>query len=812
MEISENSDELPEQYYCEQCRPEDHKELLAKIARGQKPWEERARQREREAEEKKSRRRKGGKKGKKGRPSEIHTEKSDGAASNEAPPAQPSPQQTTVITTPEVGQKRKFPSEETTDRIASVEQVSRITEAVDLRFLTIAQEPMSKIRKVSSPVDIKPPPQRRKSSAISTPSRSDSKGVLLQLELVETISELQSEARRKAANALVKLFVDQTKQAQKQGTFKVPPGQTFDSFGLKLGLSVEYAIYMNFWGNAGEPSPQYREKLLMMLHNIKANPKLRDRLLVGKLSPNELSQMSSFDMASKELQEKTAEMKKDAEKQHMLIQEEGPRIRRTHKGEEIVGDDTQGLTGTDTIFSNIPSRKRESESEPSVPKHTSPVPISPQSPNVVELPSELSHAGVAASPTTSRPLSVDTRAPSRPSIGQDRKSSSTFNIQNVWSSVDSPDVEKQRTRQLPQAYPPVIVPEPTPGPNIQADADIDHLLKDEEPDDEEPYSPTDYDADPGTVWRGNMVMANVADFAGTAKHVAGANLSGSHPWSHLMPHILSIEGRIDIEKASSYLCGLQWSKTTDVSVVAITPNETIDDQIQFTKLFAYFTERNRYGVIGKSPDTAVRDIYVVPLETGSSKKPDFIELLEHCTIEDPRPSRMLLVAYVVKSKIENTSSAQATPRQLDSTTIPSPVSSQAPAQYRTPVPMGHPGLHMSPVTHFPGAPSYGSPGQQQQPFIPPQHPGYAPSYTNNSTPHPNLNPTGIDAARQVLGDMANSPVITELLSQVPNTGITEFGFVKEVFESVPASRNNFEMLMSLLTMRSQQGASSSGGS
>ena len=68
--------EEPDQYYCEQCRPENHKVLLDKIARGEKPWEEAAEKRRQEAEEKKSRRKKGKKGGKKGRPSEGKTETS----------------------------------------------------------------------------------------------------------------------------------------------------------------------------------------------------------------------------------------------------------------------------------------------------------------------------------------------------------------------------------------------------------------------------------------------------------------------------------------------------------------------------------------------------------------------------------------------------------------------------------------------------------------------------------------------------------------------------------------------------------------
>lgn len=631
--------------------------------------------------------------------------------------------------------------------------------------------------------------------------RSDSKGELIQTELVENISELRSDARQKAAGALVKMFVDQTKQAQKQGTFKVPPGQSPDTFGLRLGLAVEYAIYLNYWGHAGEPNNQYKEKLMMMLHNIKANPTLRDRILNGSLSPNELSKMSSFDMASKELQEKTAEMKKEAEKQHMLIQEEGPRIRRTHKGEEIVGDDS--LMATDSIFPNVPSRRRESDIDASAQRQSSPDQMSPRSPNLVELPNDVAMSGVSRSPPASRPLSLDTRVPPRPSLGLERKSSTaTFNIQNVWSSVDTPNAEKQPARQLPQAYPSNMLPEPTRAVNVQADPDIDQLLKDEEPDEEEPYSPTDYEAEPGVIWRGNMVMASVADFAGTAKHVAGANLNAIHPWSQLMPPTLSIEGRIDIEKASNYLCGLQWSKTTDVLVVAVTPNDNVEDDIKFKKLFAYFTERKRYGVIGHSPDGVVRDIYVVPLEAGMSKKPDFVELLEYCTIEDPRPSRMLLVTYVIKpNRTDGPSSAQATSHHQDSAAINSPMSAQASGQYRPPYPMSNPGPHMSPVAPYSSAPAYGSPAQPQQPFSPPQPQNHNP-YSN--LPQPNMNLRGIEAARLQLGDMANCPAVDDLLAQAPNTGVVEFGFIKEVFDDVPASRNNFSMLMDLLTMRSQQ--------
>ena len=100
MEITENPDELPEQYFCEQCKPEDHQGLLAKIARGEKPWEEKARQREAEAAERKARRRKG-KKGRRGRPSEVKAESAKGVNGDTAaiePTASPIKNTPTAVT------------------------------------------------------------------------------------------------------------------------------------------------------------------------------------------------------------------------------------------------------------------------------------------------------------------------------------------------------------------------------------------------------------------------------------------------------------------------------------------------------------------------------------------------------------------------------------------------------------------------------------------------------------------------------------------------------------------------------------------
>lgn len=594
----------------------------------------------------------------------------------------------------------------------------------------------------------------------------------MQTELVGDISELQSEPRRKVAAALVKLFVDQTQQAQKQGAFNLPHGQTPDAFGLRLGLAVEYAMYLNFWGTSAEQSPLYGEKFRMIFHNVKANPSLRDRLLSGSLSPNEFSKMDSFAMASKELQAKTTEMMKEAEKQHVIVQEELPRIRRTHKGEELVGDDSHQTAFADQVYSQPIVRRRDTDVESIAPKPATPEAKPPLSPSAGEPSENMIHPTAAGSPSSTQPLSIDTKAMSRPSTGAERKSSAVFNINDVWSSVSGPDHERQRAHQ---AIKPVessnTAIQPFSGPQVEADAEIDNLLNDEEPDEEEPYSPTEYGPDSGSfVWRGKMTMPGVAEFSGVAKHVAGANLSSTFPWTQLIPNALSIEGRIDVDRASAYLCGLRWSHTSDVSVVSITSNSDSENRMQFDKLFKYFTGRKRYGVVGRNPLMAVKDTYLVPLEAGMSKKPDFIELLEHCTIEDPTLERMLLLTFVIKSI--NSPSTQVTPRHHDMVTAASPISNRTFAAPNSRLPRNRP-------DNFAASPPY------------PQQ-----SYAG---------PRGMEAARQALGDLANVPSVGQLLIEAPNTGVPEFQVIKDILENVPAARDNFSMLKGMLTVNYEQG-------
>lgn len=591
-----------------------------------------------------------------------------------------------------------------------------------------------------------------------------------------SIEDISIPARRNAASALSKVFVDQISDALARGSFKMPQGKTGKEVGQQLGLSVEDALYQNLCGGSGEPTEAYKLQLRTILFNVKKNPSLRDRLLVGSLSPDALSRMSSQDMASEELQQRDEEIRREAERQHIIIQEQGPRIRRTHKGEEIVEDDKPSVSN-EPVFTAAPRRPTDADGSPAGQTPTSPV--AKQAENGDQDKNKTPHTQEA---TPAERKSHDDHFPPRshsPGSGQE------------------------------QVFPEVAphFREPIPAGKAQADAEIDQLLKDDEEPDSPPYSPKDHH-DEGSIWHGRVIMNPVSEFSSNAKHVGGADLSERIPWSDLIPHTLLIDGRIDVQLASNYLCGLRFSSSTDVSVVSINTPDSPKEKAGFDKLFDYFQERKRYGVIGKHPLPAVKDTYLIPIEAGSTKKPEFIELLENNALEDPTPARALLVVFAVKTGESNPSSVQpqsqhpslepaasaspltvtsGTPQQANFAT-PGPRPSAQAQQAPTPSP-AYQGTPQAPAPHNQHQQQPQSQGQQP-PSQAPQHNSFQPQQPPMPSPA-----TGLPAAIQVLGAQANAPAIQQLLKSAPNVDTSQLNLVREILVRKPDAASDYQLLM-----------------
>ncbi|KAK2734626.1 hypothetical protein FQN57_001620 [Myotisia sp. PD_48] len=731
----------PAEYYCEKCKPANHKDLLEKINRGERPWEEAALQRAQRAEEKKSRKKKGGKRGKKGRQSDARSETNDVSATPEKETESPTPTQRNVIVAvppfnePSSSQKRKY-EEHGTEPQGHHEPGPK----QKLQRLSTGGMPVSPHEAKGSPG------LSRKSSVVSSSSPAQERPGVSPTTPGGATNVLTA-AREKVVKALSTVFTDTATAAQRKGTFIPPAGETSKDVGERLAVAIEEALCRNLCGSSGEPNEAYGRQMRGILYNVKKNAVLGDSVLLGNTSPDALATMSSQDMASEELKRKDEEIKREAERQHIIVQEEGPRIRRTHKGEELVEADPQ-IVGTESIFSTAPARRDTATTEGEIHSAASPQHASPTTSQRPEF------------PDTSQRRSAEDSAVA----DTNRRSSSNFNIENVWSSVQSPGAGHHHDQHFGPAG---SFREPAPSGNkVQDDAEIDMLLKDEEDIESPPYSPKDFHG--GDIWRGVISMSSVAEFRATASHVGGADLSGKIPWSQLVPRTIPIVGRINTELATDYLCGLRYSYSTDIVVVAVHPPDAEADAAQFNLLFDYFMQRNRYGVGGKHPLPVVKDTYLIPVDSGHSKKPEFIELLENNMVEDPTPTRLLLVVFVVKTNNSSSTPSHPTPQ--------APTASAAsPAQNQPAVDTKPGGRANIPQTDGASADSY--------------------------VPPPSISPqglTGTAAAEQVLGPLAHSPAVKELVARAPNASAEQLGVIRGILAQNPAAGADYQLLMEAL--------------
>ena len=731
MGMSQYTEDLPKEYFCELCRPENHQELLEGIERGERPWETRRKLYEEEKAEKKK---KGPKKGKK-RTSDLKEDASQ--KSKQSPPPAPEPKKEAKG----LGAKRKNgdgPSEKET-------KVSPSLSRCVVGHSVANTRPPQKMRKVTETQALPIP-------AYSPPA-----------DIPDKIAGL-ADTRQGPAKALSKSLLASIGAAEKNGAAP-PDGVPTADRAERFALQIERAV------NDTHPTLNaYASQIRTLAFNLKSNPELTSRLLDRTLTPPMLASMTTEELASKELQKETAVMLARAEKQAIKITEDVPRVRRTHKGDEIIGDD--GFIASEEGPSAPVGRpKREPKDTP-------------------EFPPQAGHRGSGAG------LSIDTQqSPTR----------SDFDLNKVFSSVKSPTLPKGQPRAS-------FSTAPAGGPGV--DPDVDRLLDDgtQSP----PYSPTE-ESDPDVVWRGNLIMNSVADVQVAAKHIGGANLSETIklPWNKLLPRSLTVCGRIDEQQAIVYLCGLRYSLPTDVVVVSLEPT-TPAAKAGMMKLFDYFVSKKRYGVVGDKGVANVRDTYLVPVPPGTGNQPEFMLNLQDNYIPETRTEPMMLCVIVYRNdpetiqRIHGTGETNPVLRTVQGV-APGPGVAASP---RTPTPtqggfppVGRPSISApafsptSPQGAFPQYPSprLGAPMQHPPPPpAQPQQPLRQPSAVDN------LQRLGEATAREVLGNLIMSPTVSFLLPQAHTMSRREWELIRKIYERDPRTRDDLPYLSTILEKEGQQ--------
>jgi hypothetical protein len=574
-----------------------------------------------------------------------------------------------------------------------------------------------------------------------------------------------------------KSVVSVMKDKKHAGTFQGSDAE-LQARALRLALHIERSTY-----DISLSKTTYGQQARRLAANLKGNPELVDRLLARTLSPAVLATMNDDELASKELQRQTAEMKARAEKQSIMINDDGPRIRRTHKGDEIIEADNYAATNEE-----MPIARRRSMLDPNAVMAGRSRDQSPEGPS--ELPMDIddypSQDNIRANATASQPLSIDTRA--------------TSPIRKVSSAVSNFDINAVLSKVSPTTPHPVRKPSGHAAPSGPGeDADVDRLLDDgnESP----PYSPPQYDSDPSTVWRGSLHMASIGNnFPVSAKWVAGADLSNlpadAIPWSDLIPEKLVVAGRIDPDKANEYLCSLRYSPNTDLSVVALTPAGGQAAVDEFKKVFEYFQTKSRYGVIGNKNYAGVRDTYLIPVPAGNDNGPEFLSNLEDNKFPTERTENIMIVAVVVRSDI---SLQPDLSRTLQESASNSPTLLNHPQRQMS---LGRAGPSMSPIAPQGGFPS---PHPATPSQVLPQAGNLNSQNEAQRRQREEDQRKGEATAVEILGPYSNAPSAIFLMPQAWRMTPIEWQVVREIYDQAPASQEDVPLLSKLLAERKAPG-------
>lgn len=539
-------------------------------------------------------------------------------------------------------------------------------------------------------------------------------------------------------------------------------------------MQVENAV----WTTHGD-SGAYKHQCRTLGANLKQNQELCNGLLTKTLSPEALAVMTSDDMMSKELQLKTAEMKALADKQAVMVTDDGPRVRRTHKGEEMVEGDSFSVPND----SMVSTSRRRSMLDPNGEMAARSRENSPG--NEVELPDNIndyrSRDDIRGNAIPKQPLNIETKpAPMR------KASTKDFDFNQVLSSVQSPTRPTSSHIRRPSGNIP-----PANGPG--EDADVDRLLEDDGS--SPPYSPAEYDSDPDIIWRGTVNMDSIAKFPAVARHIGGADLTRTMnppvPYTDLLAKDLKIAGRIAVDQANEYLCSLRYSPPVDIVIVNITPTGEKAAE-GFKDIFEYFHSKLRYGVLANKGTGNVRDTYLVPIPASPAPLPDFVTNLEEHKIPEHRLEPMLCVTLVVRTQW-----VPEHDRPFDGQMDPnSPLQGHPQRQMS----ISGPGPAMSPIapqgSFTAGNPTAPSPYPQQSPDDAQRR-----AQEEQRLVHQR---TGEQTAARILGHHVNAPTVAFLIPQAFQMRELEWEVIRGILESDERSRNDLQHLSQVLEERMKQ--------
>lgn len=467
---------------------------------------------------------------------------------------------------------------------------------------------------------------KNKESPEKTPEQKTTKQT--QEQTIQSL-EQTNKVRGSVAKALYGIFVNQAyPEAVKRGDLQLSEPEINDK-SQRLALDIEQALFDALAAKKQKDvGPKYREKFRSLSFNLKdeKNPDLRKRVVNGELAPDHIVELSTEEMLNPELQKLKENVRKESIRETVLKPDDMPRVKRTHKGEEMVEGEEKyqeeqffGVMGHENDR-NREERERERSRSRS---HSRSRSMSPFQDHTISNRS----ASDSKSPTSSVSTTTVKRDP--------------------WDTADdilaSPQHDDDQEEQGLESH------------NVSDDEFADIIgSSDNDTKNGSTVPPVKVEARSPSFnpWAGQLTMPEIATIQASSFHFnsLGTNVSPDQLWPAIVPpqEHLVVEGRLDSRRAIEYLYSVRASR--DIITMVILPQPVSVEE--YSTLFAYFHARGKFGVIHHDLP-AVKDSYLIPISR-LDPVPDYLglsptqsESLKQMTAQ----REILLAAYVVNKGI-----------------------------------------------------------------------------------------------------------------------------------------------------------------
>lgn len=421
----------------------------------------------------------------------------------------------------------------------------------------------------------------------------------------ESLHTAREEAKHKAVQMLVKPLLNRAENLLSEHEMLLPQGKNAAAFCADVAAAVERAVFRICY-KAAKLAAEYNNKIRSIYFNLGKNISLASEVLRGGIPPERLAQMTTDEMANKELQEYMAKVRIQSEINVTLVTTDGPRIRKTHKGEELVEPLQE---------SSRSPRPEESLFQPAIEIHQ---PDDVQSGHMARSP------GLINTHTMEVGTSQGGWTPVESNSSEGSNSPNSGHQQYMLSGL-------HREQEDSECYEDSGGSDKSTPCTSQDDMYLGHSQLGKSLSPPSTFGSPSRDQMTTTVmeggrWVGRIEMRGIEGTCTIGELMGGPDSICGVNWSSLLDELLCVDSDVNPGITNSFLKDLCTSNSTSVMMVSLRPLGRADET-EWTDVFNHFKDIGRHGVIAKHYLGCTRVMYLIFLET-YDRVPAWFEFLD----------------------------------------------------------------------------------------------------------------------------------------------------------------------------------------